>query len=726
MNKVQVDNVRVVCRFRNLEEGKKIKVEVLKDNEVVVFPANDAGSSLKFEFDKVFLDIGQEDLFNIVAKPIVDDAVLGFNGTILAYGQTASGKTYAITGSDIFDPNTMGIIPRMISTVFDHIDASDNNLEFELKVSYCELYLEKILDLTDSNKKSLKIRENKNSGFYIDGLSEYSVSSDFEVFELLRLGTETRHIMSTKMNARSSRSHTIFTLSICVKNLLDQSSRLGKLNFVDLAGSERVSKTGAEGLRLKELKNINKSLNALTSVINSLTDPKSQHTPYRDSKLTKLLQNSIGGNSKTAMIITCSALVQNESETITTLRFGSVAKCIKNKPKINRELTLAELKLRLMKIEEELKKKALKIASLEQILGSNIPEMTMVKQKTEDFEDTQNTETDEYLIELEELSNKLNSCIEENTKKRIELNELNSLVEEAQSSQKNDEELIRVLENKQEIVQSGIQTKTVQLRKLEIEKEILSDKIEKAQNRKMELEKQVNERSGECNDLKIKVQVYSEKQEIYQDNDLIEELKEKLVEEQKRYKKNQAELQELQLRFNLALKEQLNDRNSEEKTILSRELQARDFKIAELQKELEEVEDSNRLVKRILAQDENCINFDIEELEAKLKELANMYKVLVARQSSSSIEKQVNVRKVSRLNEKIVELEKELAYKKEMLGKAEIDANKLIDQIANQSVLNKIRVPIRGGGGKGNRNQTFSRLSIKPKLFASMKFNSII
>ena len=726
MNKVQVDSLRVVCRFRCQEEGKTTKVEVKKDNEVLVYPSNTPESCLKFEFDKVFMDTGQEEIFNVVAKPIVDDAVLGFNGTILAYGQTASGKTYTITGSDIFDPVGMGIVPRMISTVFDHIDASDNNLEFELKVSYCELYLEKILDLTDSNKKGLKIRENKNSGFYIDGLAEYSVSSDFEVFELLRLGTETRHIMSTKMNSRSSRSHTIFCLSICAKNLVDQSSRVGKLNFVDLAGSERVSKTGAEGLRLKELKNINKSLNALTSVINSLTDPKSQHIPYRDSKLTKLLQNSIGGNSKTAMIITCSGLVQNESETITTLRFGSVAKCIKNKPKINRELTLAELKLRLMKIEEKLKKKAGKIAALEQLLGNSLPEIPLTKQRTEDYEDTLNTETDEYLIELEEVSNKLSSCIEDNTRKRIVLNEFKSQLEEAQLSKKNDEELIRVLENKQNIVQTGIQSKTIQLRKLEIEKEVLSDKLEKAQNRKMDLEKLLNERTGEYHDLRIKVQVHSENKEVYEDNEEIEELKGKLVGEQKKFKKNQSELQELQLRLNLALKDQLNDRNSEEKTILSRELQARDMKISELEKELEEIEDSSKLVKRILMHEEGFLNLNIEELEANLRELTEMYKVLNARQSSSNIEKQVNVRKVCRLNEKVSELEKELATKKELLAKVENDANRLIDQIANQSVLNKIRVPIRGGGGKGNRNQTLSRLSIKPRLFASMRFNSVV
>lgn len=721
MNKQQVVNVRVVCRFRpDDSQESKSKFEIPKNNEVLFYPANDAPNFLKFEFDHVFPgSASQEDIFSQVAKPIVDDAVSGFNGTILAYGQTASGKTYTITGSDILDPNSQGLIPRMISTVFDHIESSDNSLEYELKVSYSELYLEKIVDLLDIDKKSLKIREDKLTGFYINNITEQPVSSDFEVFELLRLGTENRHIMSTKMNSRSSRSHTIFTICLSIKNMVDQSNRLGKLTFVDLAGSERVSKTGAEGLRLKELKNINKSLNALTSVINSLTDSKSTHIPYRDSKLTKLLQNSIGGNSKTLMIITCSSLLKNESETITTLRFGSVAKCIKNKPKINREFTLAELKLKLIKIEEELKKKAAKIAGLEELLdvSANQP---LLKQRSEDLVETFNTENDEVLIELEDMSNKLYEYIEDNSKKRMVLNQMKSIIEEVNKNQKNDEELIRVLEEKQQLMQSTIQNKTNSLRKLEIHKEVISDKLEKSQNRKLELERILNERNTESIDLKIKFQVLMEKHEAPVETSQIEELKEKLVDEQKKFKKNQAELQELQLRFNLALKEQLNDRHQEEKSVLDREIQAREMKISELEKEVNEIDDSTKLVKRIVSGDEGFINLNIAELEAKLKELAEMYKILSSRQSSSNIEKQINVRKVSRLNERIIELEKELKIKNEQLAKAEAEANRFLDTMANQSILNKVRVPIRGGGGKGTRNQTYSRLSIKPRMFASM------
>ena len=318
------------------------------------------------------------------------------------------------------------------------------------------------------------------------------------------------------------------------------------------------------------------------------------------------------------------------------------------------------------------------------------------------------------------MSNKLYEYIEDNSKKRMMLNQMKSIIEEVNKNQKNDEELIRVLEEKQQLMQSTIQNKTNSLRKLEIHKEVISDKLEKSQNRKLELERILNERNTESIDLKIKFQVLMEKHEAPVETSQIEELKEKLVDEQKKFKKNQAELQELQLRFNLALKEQLNDRHQEEKSVLDREIQAREMKISELEKEVNEIDDSTKLVKRIVSGDEGFINLNIAELEAKLKELAEMYKILSSRQSSSNIEKQINVRKVSRLNERIIELEKELKIKNEQLAKAEAEANRFLDTMANQSILNKVRVPIRGGGGKGTRNQTYSRLSIKPRMFASM------
>jgi kinesin family protein 5 len=175
-------------------------------------------------------------------------------------------------------------------------------------------------------------------------MTESYVGSEEEVYQILKAGNENRAIAATAMNKESSRSHSVFVMQLEQKNLADFSSKTGKIYLVDLAGSERISKTGAEGNTLTEAQNINKSLTALGQVINALTDGKSTHVPYRDSKLTRLLQESLGGNSKTSLIITCSPSAFNEEETRSTLRFGQRAKQIKNKAKVNKEFSIQELR----------------------------------------------------------------------------------------------------------------------------------------------------------------------------------------------------------------------------------------------------------------------------------------------------------------------------------------------------------------------------------------------
>lgn len=203
--------------------------------------------------------------------------------------------------------------------------------------------MQKLKDLLDSNKNDLKIRSDKKRGIFIEDLTENYISSMEEVYKLIEIARNCRSIASTNMNERSSRSHMIFILTISQNNTLDLTAKTGKLYLVDLAGSEKIAKTGAEGKTLDQAKKINASLTTLGKVINALTDGKSTHIPYRDSKLTRVLQESLGGNSKTTLIVTCSPHPNNLSETISTLRFGISAKKIKNTPKINKELTVAEL-----------------------------------------------------------------------------------------------------------------------------------------------------------------------------------------------------------------------------------------------------------------------------------------------------------------------------------------------------------------------------------------------
>ena len=256
-------------------------------------------------------------------------------------------------GANIDDDNSKGVIPRIVEQVFASIAASPMTIEYTVKVSYMEIYMEKIRDLLDPIHDNLPVHEEKSRGVYVKGLLEIYVSSVGEVYEVMRRGDLARVTAATNMNQESSRSHSIFVITVAQKNVESGSAKSGQLFLVDLAGSEKVGKTGASGQTLEEAKKINKSLSALGMVINALTDTKVSHIPYRDSKLTRILQESLGGNSRTTLIINCSPSSYNVDETISTLRFGTRAKKIENKAKVNTELSPAELKALLKKAQTQ-------------------------------------------------------------------------------------------------------------------------------------------------------------------------------------------------------------------------------------------------------------------------------------------------------------------------------------------------------------------------------------
>ena len=323
-------------------------------------------------FDHVFdSNSTQKEVYDLAAKPIIDSVLEGFNGTIFAYGQTSSGKTHTMQGPSIENIELQGVIPRMVRTVFNRIDAASDTIEFSVKVSMIEIYMEKIRDLMDPSKDNLKVHEEKGKGVYMADLTEQYITTEREVYQIMKQGNSNRSTASTLMNAESSRSHSIFILTVTQNNLEDLSQKTGRLYLVDLAGSEKISKTGAAGQVLEEAKMINKSLTTLGMVIYALTDKKSTHIPYRDSKLTRILSESLGGNSKTCLVITCSPSPFNEQETISTMRFGSRARSIKNKPKVNREYTVPELKKLLESAQNECEILQARVNSLESMLQNN-------------------------------------------------------------------------------------------------------------------------------------------------------------------------------------------------------------------------------------------------------------------------------------------------------------------------------------------------------------------
>lgn len=311
------------------------------------------------------MDTAQADIFDFSIRPTVDDILNGYNGTVFAYGQTGAGKSYTMMGSDIDDDVGKGVIPRIVEQIFASILTSPSNIEYTVRVSYMEIYMERIRDLLVPQNDNLPVHEEKSRGVYVKGLLEVYVSSVQEVYEVMRRGGNARAVAATNMNQESSRSHSIFVITVSQKNVETGSAKSGQLFLVDLAGSEKVGKTGASGQTLEEAKKINKSLSALGMVINALTDGKSSHVPYRDSKLTRILQESLGGNSRTTLIINCSPSSYNDAETISTLRFGVRAKAIKNKAKVNAELSPAELKQLLRKAQTQVTSYETYISALE-------------------------------------------------------------------------------------------------------------------------------------------------------------------------------------------------------------------------------------------------------------------------------------------------------------------------------------------------------------------------
>ncbi|KAG0160823.1 hypothetical protein PDIDSM_8353 [Penicillium digitatum] len=351
------NTIKVVARFR-----PQNKVELASGGKPIVEFENEESCSINsregtgaFTFDRVFpMDTAQNDIFDFSIRPTVDDILNGYNGTVFAYGQTGAGKSYTMMGSDIDDDIGKGIIPRMIEQIFASILTSPSNIEYTVRVSYMEIYMERIRDLLMPQNDNLPVHEEKARGVYVKGLLEVYVSSVQEVYEVMRRGGAARAVAATNMNQESSRSHSIFVITVTQKNVETGSAKSGQLFLVDLAGSEKVGKTGASGQTLEEAKKINKSLSALGMVINALTDGKSTHIPYRDSKLTRILQESLGGNSRTTLIINCSPSSYNDAETISTLRFGVRAKAIKNKAKVNAELSSTEMKQLLRKAQSQM------------------------------------------------------------------------------------------------------------------------------------------------------------------------------------------------------------------------------------------------------------------------------------------------------------------------------------------------------------------------------------
>ncbi len=444
MKNPQFDNVRVGIRVRpplprETEEGVPFRsIAIVSPDHKSISLAEYLGAELdeiarqrewvekpqlfqlhRFTFDSVFdLDSTQIDVYNITAKQAVNSVLEGYNSTIFCYGQTGTGKTYTMEGFTYSAQNEQrGIIQRTIEDIFTYIEHTSNqDTKFIIRASYLQIYNESISDLLKPEKKNLQIREDKKKGIYVDLLSEWAVRTPVDLYALLKRGASYRTTAATLMNDVSSRSHAVFVITVeqmkteNIKGQTHTQIKVGKLNLVDLAGSERIRVTGATGQQLEESKKINKSLSCLGNVINALTEQKGKihHVPYRDSKLTRLLEDSLGGNCKTTMLAMISPAHESFSESLSTLHFAQRAKKIKNRPVINEDLNnralIRQYETELRNLRNELEQKNKMLQSNELVMQLQEEKEQALQDKNEAIRELEKASR-QYLLEREEKLN---------------------------------------------------------------------------------------------------------------------------------------------------------------------------------------------------------------------------------------------------------------------------------------------------------------------------------
>ena len=355
------EDISVVCRVRPLinDEAKSFAVKVAPPNTIEVV-SGDNNNLHEFSFDHVLgPETTQSTVFEKIGRPVVDCVMDGFNATIFAYGQTSAGKTHTMVGT----PQDPGIVFRFAQELFERIAASPPWLEYSVQTQYVEIYLEKVRDLLEDRsqkvgggglmRQNLQIREDPTRGVHIPDATTKYVCTAQELLDVCEMASSHRATSETLMNQVSSRSHSVLLLLVTQKDVNTGAVKTSKINLVDLAGSEAVKRSGAEGERLTEAQAINSSLSALGNVIHALTkNEKTTYVPYRDSKLTRLLQESLGGNAKTWLVVNVSPSSINSVESLSTLRFGQRAKSVKNKAVVNQMRSAQELEEALKRAEE--------------------------------------------------------------------------------------------------------------------------------------------------------------------------------------------------------------------------------------------------------------------------------------------------------------------------------------------------------------------------------------
>ncbi|XP_047993902.1 kinesin-like protein Klp61F isoform X2 [Leguminivora glycinivorella] len=464
-------NIQVFVRLRPLNQRERdIKslgvVEVVNGREVVVRQSQQTSLTKKFTFDRAFgPHTKQIEVYQQVVSPLIKEVLCGYNCTVFAYGQTGTGKTHTMVGESTGDENVnwqndplAGIIPRALSQLFDELRIS--NTEYTVRVSYLELYNEELFDLLSSSEDNSKLRiyedVTRKGANIVNGLEEITVYNKNEVYKIMEQGQERKRVASTLMNAQSSRSHTVFTIVAHMKENNQEGEELvkiGKLNLVDLAGSENISKAGSDNPakkeRARECVNINQSLLTLGRVITALVE-RHPHIPYRESKLTRILQESLGGRTKTSIIATVSPGHKDLEETMSTLEYAHRAKNIQNKPEVNQKMTKTAM---LKEYAEEIDKLKRDLQAARDKNGVCISSETFAEM---------NLKEEEQRKEIQELLLKKRAMEEERDRMETVFKELNQTLEERVSELNNTRQAMQTTKAQLVNTKNALQTTKIQ------------------------------------------------------------------------------------------------------------------------------------------------------------------------------------------------------------------------------------------------------------------------
>ena len=606
------ESIKVCCRFRKEFDHAEDEYDSWgfdEENATIYYGERNTKSEKKWVYDYILIpDCTQEQMYEKVAKKTVLDFTEGYNGTIFAYGQSGSGKTYSMLGPDsVFETlassaenELYGITPRAVYQIFNIFkDFERSGTKWKLTLSYIEIYNEKVKCLL-SKKDGLKIREDPNEGFVIPEKETIDCNSPLSVFEGINLASKNRATGATNQNERSSRSHAILQLEL-IYNSIDGLVRKSHLSLVDLAGSERIAKTGAEGQRLKEAQKINQSLTTLGMVIMSLTTPGCKHIPFRNSKLTLILKDSLGGSSKTTLLCTASRLKRHSEESIQTLYFASRAKTIKNNAKKNIILSAGELqylanglKKEIMLLRGQLKnvgyqwrliedKKILSFCNNDEFLNDpNSPIVTLEKKEENENKEKIN----------EDNNNKENK--ENDTKKDTEIK-----IIKVEKEDKDKDEMIQLLQTKLKTERELVQ--------LIIDE--LNEKLDKKEKENMKLLMTISQLKKSV-DPKIIEKIIPESQNIKTENIKFDETK----------------ISEINNKENLNISLPSFDLSQfeKEKNELQFEIEKKNSEIKQIEKEKEKVEEQNIFISK-----EN------HQLRQKISELKLQLEILQSSSSSS-------------------------------------------------------------------------------------------